>query len=223
MKIGPAEKKLTEMSVERERPDDWLRNAMALHRVWGVEVDEAARAVDSHWQAFERLTREFLGMSKPIEEMRGLDLFAAVFKDNPSALWRSLFANPAIQQQIDALGAEGHERIADKTSRAKKLSQKSLAKIPRTWRTMCVACWTDTVENWLPMPPVCLLSDTAILELWADDDDMIDTAAIRQEVHRLGLYRPVAPRFRAEISNRRRREGDNAMQGRVRFIQQRRA
>ena len=192
MKIQPSERKLTEMSVERERPDDWLKNALRLHSFWQVQVDEAARAVDSHWSAFEKVISDAFGMSKPISETHGLDLFAPIFKDRPSDLYRTLMANPEIMAQIDSLGTDGHERVADKVSKAKKRSKKTFAKLPRTWRTLCIGCWSVDCAQW---PPFCLLSDMAIIDLFAREDDLVGGEAIRQEISRLGLYRPTWPRI----------------------------
>lgn len=183
---------------------------MKLHQVWSVKIEDAVAAVDSHWQAQEALMTEFLGTKKDWQEIRGLELLATVFKGHPSGLFKTILANPSVAAELDKLGVEAYQRIADKTDKAKKISRKAMSKIPRTWRTLSIFLWTDTIEKWLPMPPICLLSDTAIIELFAGDDDVVGGEAIRQEINRgLGLHRPTSPRYGVE------RKG-----GGVRFVEE---
>lgn len=196
MKIAESIRHLADLSSQREQPDQWLKNASQLHQVWKVSVEDAVAAVDSHWREQDAVISECLGTKKDWREIRGLEFFATVFKDHPSGLFKTILANPSVAAELDKAGVEAHQRIADKTDKAKKISRKAMSKIPRTWRTLCIFFWTNTIEEWLPMPPICLLSDMALIELFADDDDLVSGDAIRQEINRgLGLCRPSGPRY----------------------------
>ena len=199
MKIPDALSYLDAIASSRENPEWWLRNAYLLHGVWKVTVKEAVLAVDSQCQARDKLFLECTGTKKEWQELSGLDLVLTLCRDNPSNLFRSILANPSIVKQVESMGSNAIERLADRVTKAQKIAKKARAKIQRIWRTSAVFLWTETWESRLPMPPICLLSDTAISELFSTDNDFPSGESIRQEINRgLNLYRPTAPRYGIE-------------------------
>lgn len=199
MKIPDALSYLDAIASSRENPEWWLRNAYLLHGVWKVDVKEAVLAMDSQCQAQEKFMLECTGTKKGWQELSGLDLVLTLCKDHPSNLFTSILANPSIVKQVEAMGSNAIERLADRVTKAQKIAKKARAKIPRTWRTSAIFLWTNTWESRLPTPPMCLLSDTAISELFSTDNDFPSGESIRQEINRgLNLYRPTTPRYGIE-------------------------
>jgi hypothetical protein len=200
MKIPTALTHLNEISRSRSRPDDWLKNAYFLHGIWKVNIDEAVLAVDSHWQACDRLMSECCGTNKDLKELSHLELAIALFHNKPTDLFKTINANPSLTKEVDSMGSDALDRLTDRTTKAQKIAKKAQAKIPRTWRTSAIFLWTNTWESCLPTPPpMCLLSDTAISELFTRNDEIITGESIRQEINRgLNLYRPTTPRYGIE-------------------------
>ncbi len=199
MKIPETMQQLAKIACGKNDPDYWIKNAWSLHHVWKVEIEEAIKAVDSHWQARDKNLLELFGTQKPFADLQSLDLFAVVFQTNPSVLMQSIIASPKATISINSMGGDAFERLAARTSKAQKISKKAQNKLPRNWRTMAFLFWTDTIERWRPTPPICLLSDTAICELFTTDSDCPSGESIRQEINRgLNLYRPRAPRYGIE-------------------------
>ena len=199
MKIPDALSYLDAIASSRENPEWWLRNAYLLHGVWKVNVEESVLAVDSQCQAQDKFMLECTGTKKGWQELSGLDLVLTLCKDHPSNLFTSILANPSIVKQVEAMGSNAIERLADRVTKAQKIAKKARAKIPRNWRTFAIWMWTETFESQLPRPPMCLLSDTAISELFSTDNDFPSGESIRQEINRgLNLYRPTAPRYGIE-------------------------
>jgi hypothetical protein len=199
MKIPETMRQLAEIAHGKTNPDEWLKNAWSLHHVWKVEIEEAIKAVDSHWQARDKNLNECLGTQKTFEDLQSLDFFAFVFHRNPSALMQAIIASPEATISINSMGADAIERLGERTNKAQRISKKARNKLPRGWRTMAFLFWTDTIERFLPTPPICLLSDTAICELFTTDSDCPSGESIRQEINRgLNLYRPRAPRYGIE-------------------------
>ena len=199
MKIPDALSYLDAIASSRENPEWWLRNAYLLHGVWKVTVEESVLAVDSQCQAQDKFMLECTGTKKGWQELSGLHFVLTLCKDHPSNLFTSILANPSIVKQVEAMGSNAIERLADRVTKAQKIAKKARAKIPRNWRTFAIWMWTETFESQLPRPPMCLLSDTAISELFSTDNDFPSGESIRQEINRgLNLYRPTAPRYGIE-------------------------
>jgi len=182
---------LSKQAMREGRGEYWLEQACKLSLVYRVPTEEAVLAVDSWFEACDTFWTK-----KILCDDDYTHLLTVIFASNPKGLLQSVLASPGevakMQRQPANYFEQLHRNFERKGGGPKAYDALSL------YKKVALGAWGYTNPCRPAVPPMCLWTDEAILEVY-DATQTLTPDAVRQAINReLKLYRPPSARYAIE-------------------------
>lgn len=179
----------------KERGDFWYENASFLALAYKVPPAEAVRAMDSWFEALDNFI-----MQKILCVDDYTHLLAILFGEHPDKLLQTILAEPKEVAKMQRNPAGYFEQLSRNLKR--KGGGSGAFKALPLYKQLAISTWGLTNKKSPNVPPLCLWTDEAIIEIY-DSTHTLAPDAVRQAINReLKLYRPPSVRYRIERHGR---------------------
>jgi len=187
-------RELERAAAPKERGDFWLEHASKLAVVYKVPPKEAVRAVDSWFEALEGfITQKVLCVDDYTHRL------SILFGGQAEGLLQTILAEPKEVAKMQRNPAGYFEQLRRNLER--KGGGSGAFKALPLYKQIAIGTWGLTNIERPNVPPLCLWTDEAIIEIY-DSTHTLTPDAVRQAINReLKLYRP-SVRYRIERRGR---------------------